>query len=65
MAETAIATQTVWDCKWSRLAAPFVTHDQQPASIWVCVRVPGPAKFVTEDRCAACPFWEATDERKC
>jgi hypothetical protein len=66
MAQTAIATfQTIWDCKWSRLAYPFVTEPRQPDSLWVCVRRDGPPRSVGEQECATCPFWEATDEREC
>lgn len=66
MAATAIATyQTIWDCKWSRLVDPFVTPQPKSGSVWVCIRRDGPPRFVGEEQCATCPFWQATDERKC
>jgi hypothetical protein len=66
MAATAIATyQTIWDCKWSRLADSFVTPQPRAESIWICIRRDGPSQFVSEEQCATCPLWEATDERKC
>lgn len=64
MATTAIATlQTIWDCKWSRLAYKPEGDQPPPESLWICVR-PGRVKSsVTAEECVTCPHWEATDDR--
>ena len=63
MAETAKAKKEVqapWNCMWVRLGHPFVGFARwdQPDDLWLCVRPPGPARYVTEEECAGCRFWE-------
>jgi len=60
MAKTVIAVlQSIWDCRWSRLA-PFQSNSAVAAEYdarWVCVRR-GDHRPVCEEECADCPHWQ-------
>lgn len=59
----ALVLQTPWDCRFSRPGYRLtnVHAAQQPESPWVCVRVDGVRRPVTEQECANCKFWEMDD----
>jgi hypothetical protein len=60
MSHTAVATlQTIWDCKWSRPAAPTFgsPQDVAPVTRWMCIRT-ADRRAVSESECETCPFWE-------
>ena len=50
--------QTLWNCVWIRLGHPFVGIQKRPDDLWLCVRPPGHPRYVTEEECSGCKFWE-------
>ncbi len=61
---TCAVLQTPWDCHWSRLGYRLagVYEEQQPESQWVCHRpTPAGRRSVTDEECASCPHWSASD----
>jgi hypothetical protein len=58
-----LVLQTPWDCRFSRPGYRLsnVRDSHQPESPWVCVRVDGARRPVTERECANCEFWEMDD----
>ena len=61
MAEPVEDTHSVWNCRWSHLGYRLdgVSDDQQPETLWVCVRQPPARRSVTDEECTKCAFWEA------
>ena len=62
MSETAKKeAQAPWNCMWVRLGNPAVAIPQpdQPDDLWLCVRPPCRLRYVTEEQCSECKFWEA------
>jgi hypothetical protein len=58
MATTALATHSMWDCRWSRPRHGFVERaGQLRESHRACTREESPRQVLEED-CAVCPFWE-------
>jgi hypothetical protein len=57
--------QPIADCRWSRLSAEpsGLTNTRERHEIgWVCVRVPGNRRAVSEPECAECAYWETDHE---
>lgn len=50
--------QALWNCMWVRVGHPFVGVSKRPDDLWLCVRPPGRPRYVTEEECAGCRFWE-------
>lgn len=50
--------QTPWNCVWIRVGHPFVGISKRPDDLWLCVRPPGRSRYVTEEECSGCEFWE-------
>lgn len=63
---TTATLQTIWDCKWSQHGYRLtgVRDALQPEPRWVCVREGG-RRPVTEQECAACPWWMADEIHEC
>lgn len=60
MAEQGNAVRATWNCKWSQPGARLsrAPEHQQLGDLWVCVRMTGVRRAVSDDECARCPFWE-------
>jgi hypothetical protein len=59
-----IDIQAPWNCRWVRIGHRFVgipERDQGNGMWWLCVRPPNLPRYVTEDECAHCKFWEPDD----
>lgn len=62
MAMSTATPHTIWDCRWSRIGRwRHGVGEQQPETLWVCVRRPGTRRGVTEQECEQCEFWEVKD----
>ncbi len=56
--------QAPWNCMWIRLGNRFIgiPEGDQPDGLWLCVRPPGAPRYVPEEECAVCTFWEPEPE---
>lgn len=61
----AIAEQPIGNCRWSRPGYRLfgIESDEQPESLWACVRRTRTRRPVTEAECADCAYWEPDAER--
>jgi hypothetical protein len=50
-----------WNCMWVRVGHPFVRIQKpdQPDDAWLCVRPPVCPRYVTDEECSRCKFWES------
>jgi hypothetical protein len=55
--------QTIWDCRFSHPGYRLhgVKDSEQPETLWVCTRIPGRRRRVTDAECEYCENWEAED----
>jgi hypothetical protein len=54
-----------WTCRWSQ-ATCRPLHEWTPTSprlLWVCGRTTGVRRFVTNEECRNCPYWERNYSR--
>ena len=58
-------THAAANCQSTRLGYRLssVGESQQPENLWVCVR-DGGRRAVSDDECAHCARWEASDDTK-
>jgi len=52
--------QAPWNCMWIRVghSSVVIPKRDQPDDLWLCVRPPGRPRYVTEEQCSGCKFWE-------
>jgi hypothetical protein len=55
-----VEIQAPWNCRRVRVGHRFVSipEESQREGMWFCLRPPGPPRYVTEEECARCEFWE-------
>jgi hypothetical protein len=56
-----IDIQIPWNCRWVRVGNRFVGITEQGDGMWLCARPPSPSRYVTEEECTHCKFWEADE----